>query len=358
MLNGRLRRFANHVRQVSAERHPALQVWDLISHLLLINLAPRDYYFFQFYKKGLTWDEKARFVSNKRSRYWIFENNPLRYQVIFTDKSVQKAVLKGLDLPTAGAFASLGGESGRSTRIDLEAVLDAAPEAFVIKPSNGTHGTGFRRITKRGGGLFEQQYQVAISDLWQSLQPFLGRGVLFEELLENTAELRRLNPSSLNTFRVLAFWFPDDGWEIIYTCLRVGRKGAPVDNVAAGGLQVAVLPDGTTGPAWDFVSGTEYTHHPDTGVQMSEAKIEDFESVKTLALEASAKLPQMGILGWDIALTTRGAVIVEVNAFPSVGFAQFVCGSFVTDRMKSVLKPRHLFSRYRKTHMHPTFFRS
>ena len=65
----------------------------------------------------------------------------------------------------------------------------------------------------------------------------------------------------------------------------------------------------------------------------------------------------MGILGWDIALTNSGPTLIEVNETPSIDYPQVAYGGLVTDEMAEVLKTRHIFSRYPKTHMYPDFMR-
>jgi len=112
-------------------------------------------------------------------------------------------------------------------------------------------------------------------------------------------------PSSLNTFRVVTFRFAQTGSLPICSYLKVGRENSVVD----------------------------------------------------LAVHASGHFSQMGILGWDIALTNSGPTLIEVNATPSIDNLQVVFGGLVTDEMAEVLKPRHIFSRYPKTHMYPRYLR-
>ena len=102
---------------------------------------------------------------------------------------------------------------------------------------------------------------------------------------------------------------------------------------------------------------SEHSHHPDSGVTLSDTIVDGFQDVVNLAVVASAHFSQMGILGWDIALTPKGPAIIEVNAAPDCNYPQLAYGGLITDELKQVLSPKHMFSRYRMTHMYPNHLR-
>lgn len=344
------------MKRAAGSRSMLGQCFDLVSLRLLLNVAPRDYYFFEFYRGDRTRAEIARYASVRGSRYWIFGNNPFKYQILFTDKYVQKNLFAGLGLPTPRLIALLGAGGTVSSLETFRDVLDGAPDEFVLKPVSSRGGHGFRRITKRNGTLLEGSDPVRADELWSGLQDYLDRGVLVEETAHNCDVIGRMNPSSLNTFRVITFRFPERGWQVICVNLKVGRQDSAVDNSGAGGLAVSIDDDGVTGQAIDFSTHTRHSHHPDSGTVLAGVQIDGFRSVVDLAVAGSRHFSQMGILGWDIALTDEGPVIIEVNASPACEYPQVMYGGIVTDEMARVLKPRHLFSRYDKRFMYPNHF--
>ena len=349
----RIRKLFLLMRSASTSRNIIGQLIDLISHKLLINTGPRDYYFFEFYKRGLTWEKKSRYASDRHSRYWIFENNPFKYQILFTDKFVQKSLMTGLKLPTPAMVAFVGAGGAVSSLQDFQCVVERAPDEFVLIPVSARGGRGFRKLTKSQGLLLEGGDPIQLDDLWQSLQPDMNRGILVEETAHNIEVIRRMNSSSLNTFRVITFKFPDAGWVPIRSYLKVGRANSVVDNRHDGGLLVRIDSDGTTGMAVDPETRLDHSHHPETGAALTGLQIDGFQDVIDLAVKASAPFSQMGVLGWDIALTPDGQKIIEVNASPALEFTQVVYGGIVTDEMARVLTPRNIFSRYPKTYMYP-----
>ena len=354
----RIRKLFRYIRVASPSRSVFGQMYDLFLHKVLINLGPNDYYFLGLYKRQLTWKQRARFTSAQGARYWIYEKNPFKYQVLFTDKYIQKLVLAGLNLPTPELFAMIGAGGTVATLSDFRSSVDSAPDEFVLKPVSARGGRGFRKITKRDGELLDAGQPIQLEELWESLQRDLERGVLMEEAAHNHPIVGRMNPSSLNTFRVITFHLPDKGWVPICSYLKVGRANSLVDNSGAGGLLVRIDENGKTGSAVDFKTQSEHSHHPDSGAALEGEVIEGVADVVQLAVNASAPFSQMGILGWDIALTPDGPRIIEVNASPSCDYPQVAYGGLVTDEMAEVLKPRHMFSRYPLTHMYPNHLRN
>ena len=53
--------------------------------------------------------------------------------------------------------------------------------------------------------------------------------------------------------------------------------------------------------------------HPDTGVQIEDVVINDWEVIKEKVIKFQKAFPFVKAAGWDIAITDNGHVIVEVN---------------------------------------------
>ena len=56
--------------------------------------------------------------------------------------------------------------------------------------------------------------------------------------------------------------------------------------------------------------------HPDSGVIIPGFEIPFFAEALELCKEASKLISKINILGWDIAITHSGPVMIEVNNFP------------------------------------------
>ena len=81
--------------------------------------------------------------------------------------------------------------------------------------------------------------------------------------------------------------------------------------------------DGT--PACKFIddAGAIFDKHPLTGFEFNKIKKipyvkESFEMVK----EAALLIPEIRYIGWDVAITEDGPVVIEANEYPSYGLIQ------------------------------------
>jgi hypothetical protein len=207
-------------------------------------------------------------------------------------------------------------------------------------------------LSGSGGELQAGGKPCTEKDVWDHVGADLARGFLVEEKLTNTPEIAALHPASLNTFRVVTIKTLDHSWRIAAAYLRVGAGGSVVDNIAAGGILVRVDADGRTRSAHH--AGRAITRHPDTGAELVGVPLPEFRAACELALAASAKLGFVGTLGWDIAATDRGPVVVEANLWWTPSF-QTALGGAITDELATSLPKRAPFTRWDKSMMHPRF---
>ena len=139
---------------------------------------------------------------------------------------------------------------------------------------------------------------------------------IFQELILQHEVLKKINSSSINTLRILTYKNKKNEVEILSGFIRVGRKGAIVDNAHAGGIVVPFnIESGKIyGEGLQLIDngGGTFYKHPNTGIIFDNFQIPHYIQVKKIVTEASSlfKLP---FLGWDVAITPNGPVIVEVN---------------------------------------------
>jgi hypothetical protein len=340
------------VREAARYRSVPNQIVDLITHKVKLGIAPYDYYAFEFYKGGKSWAEKSRYVGRHGSSYWPFASNPLRYNALFTNKYIEKLLLKGAGLPTAPLLAVVGDNGDVHSEAELRALLKRLTTDVVVKPVSGTHGKKVLVLSRNGGELRAGGRACTAEDVWAHVVAYLDKGFLIEEKLTNTSEIAALYPASLNTFRVVTIKAPANRWCLAAAYLRVGAGGNVVDNIAAGGILVRVDAHGRTCSAHRH--GRSIANHPDTGAPLVGVELPGYRAACDLALAASAKLGFVGTIGWDIAATDRGPIIVEANLWWTPSF-QTALGGAITDELAKSLHKRAPFARWDKAMMHPRF---
>ena len=326
---------------------------DVILHKLLINTYPGDYFKFEFYKNEKSLEEKSRYVSQHGSMYYPHGNNLLKYNVIFINKYIQKAILRHFQLPTTTLITTIGKKLEISDRVSLNRFLDIFEKDIVIKPVYGTHGSGFLSLSRKGDILFAGKKTYSKDDVWKHLSPeFNKKGYIVEDKIVNPDSIRAIHPESLNTFRFIMIKTMDGRWHNASCYIKFGVGGSQVDNVTSGGVSAQVDTNGRTFSANHKLTGKSITHHPDTGHPLINIRIEGYKEAVELAHEACRKFGFMGSLGLDIASSIDGPVIVEANAWWGDSQKQFGKG-IITNELAKGLKKRNCFTPWDKALMNP-----
>lgn len=352
----KLKRLLSLIRTASGVRSIPAQMIDLVSHRVFLCLRPADYYRFEFYRPGKTWKEKSRYVAMDGSVYWPFENNEAKFGTTLTDKYVQKHLLLGLGLPTPRLLATVGTDRDIQSGAQWRDFLDAIRQPLVLKPVSSASGHGVRVIERHGDGWRSSQDTCTPDELWEYMQRVSRRGFLVEERVTNAAGLARLNPTSLNTFRVVTIKTNDGVWHVAATTLKIGAPGAIVDNKEHSGYQVYLDASGRSRYAYDFAQNRAITHHPESGIDLLNLTPDGYREATELALHASRKFGFLGTVGWDIAWTDRGATIIEGNIVWECSDFQRA-GPVISDTIAQGLTRHSIFYRWDKSRLYPGYAR-
>lgn len=159
------------------------------------------------------------------------------------------------------------------------------------------------------------------NDLRRQFDKILLRGKCsIEERIVQSDILKKFNESSVNTLRVIMF-NTKHGIKIGPCFFRTGRAGAVVDNAGAGGILCGV--NRYTG-VLDTEGFDEYLNryekHPTSRVKYIGFQLPAWDECISLVKEMGSQVPKIGYIGWDLAYTDKGWVLVEANGgsqFPS-----------------------------------------
>ncbi len=194
-------------------------------------------------------------------------------------------------------------EIKNATEEDVLSFADRHP-VFFAKPAQGMCGKGIEKITV---GEFHRDRLYA----YLTEHDF----DILEEIVVQHPKMLRLHPYSVNTCRVITLYKKGET-HIVAAYLRIGN-GKHVDNFNSGGMVVPIEAD--TGnvvyPALDK-SGKLYYKHPVSHMKISGFKVPLWGKVIKLAKEAGSVIPQVGLVGWDIAVCDTHPLLIEGNNFP------------------------------------------
>jgi hypothetical protein len=144
---------------------------------------------------------------------------------------------------------------------------------------------------------------------------------LFQETVLQHAAISAIYPHSVNTLRIVTCRSPGQPAVILGAVLRMGGGGRVVDNASQGGLFVGIdLATGALRPQGHRFfkhGGDVVAAHPDTGFPFAGAVIPCFDRVLAMVEDAAVEVPHE-LIGWDVAVTASGPVLIEGNTVPDI----------------------------------------
>ncbi len=151
------------------------------------------------------------------------------------------------------------------------------------------------------------------SDIKKLFERSLEKPAILDELVVQHPDIARLNPDSVNTVKLFTLMLKEE-CRFIAAELRMGRRGAFVDNIEKGGLaaNVEIKTGKVIGTAYD-VQTNQYTFHPDTGVKITDYIIPNWEEVLRFCEECARACP-LAYVEWDIAIREKDCVLIEANS--------------------------------------------
>lgn len=135
---------------------------------------------------------------------------------------------------------------------------------------------------------------------------------IVQEFLEQCDLLNSLNPSSLNTLRIVSY-LNNEGVHILASVLRIGKLGSATDNFSTGGIFCGLLEDGQLKDRGFNPKGTIFTQ-TSTGIMFKNCKIPNYDKLQEMAKSMHYIVPYFKIISWDIAINKRNKpVLIEYN---------------------------------------------
>lgn len=312
-----------------AGRPIILQVTDQLRLYLSSGVLAPWYYIFELYRCP-TVRHSREFAYRWESKGGVFDvlkeaartpQSPLSDKLAFEDYCRQH------DLPTPPVLAVVSNEALQMRSSDLLRDL-------FVKPVNGRGGKGAQRWVYLGGDLYLSGCNI-ILPLERLTERLRGRArssvLLIQSSVSNHHELLPLNNGALSTIRILTCLDELDKPRIIAAAVRMAiGPNRTVDNLHCGGIAAAVdLATGTLGLASDLGADGSLgwlVHHPDSGARIAGKHLPMWDETCALALRAHRCFTDRVVVGWDIAITDDGPILIEGNGGPDLDIMQRFAG--------------------------------
>lgn len=277
--------------------------------LLRFGCSPDDYFRYEFFKKSNY--ERNKFITYRRSKRIIKTYNDPRYIQTLNDKTEFNRFFHAfihrdwLDLRNASeqAFTDFVMQHGE----------------VIMKPLCGGQGKGIFKLTasELENGLFELEHY---------------KDYIAEEILHQHSRMAALNPTSVNTVRVLTF-----KGEIIACALRTGGEKAIVDNLHSKGVCAHIdIEHGIVDALCVNMRLDKYLFHPVTREKLVGYELPNWELLKERVQEAAAMVPQVAYIGWDVCILDDDIALIEGNHDPGHDVVQMIAQTGLYDAIRDL----------------------
>lgn len=329
---------------------------------LRYRFSPIEYRTYRFFSRDMSFSDMLAYLSNyelaNKIRPWLYENSTLP---VLNNKLFFNLYYRAFNLPLPAFYALYHPEHGFTAdqellrnANDLRAwIAQKGLKKFFIKPCGGKKGAGVIAVrdvqsTKKNDCLLTDtggktwRADELCRQLEQGHEQSAFPGYVIEEKIEQDPFLSQINPSSVNTCRILTLSLPDNTVAILCAAFRFGRAGSPVDSWSQGGIAFSVdvstgeLKQGAFHPDWgstDFV-----TAHPDSHIKLSGTVVPHWEEIKELVRKAASVTPGIKSVGWDVTISRKGPMLIEGNAYWSPLIFQGLDGGFLNDQFRNYFK--------------------
>lgn len=207
-------------------------------------------------------------------------------------------------------------------------------DAVVKHTLDSSQGKSILRFRSENGCVSGKNCPATIEELFD----YYGSNFVVQEAIRQSEKMAELNPTSLNTVRIMTYWSKNDGIVPLFAVVRMGRAGAVVDNASVGGMYCGVNNDGSLKEfAYTLTPFSAHTT-TDSGVVLKDFVIPKFEQLKAKAIELHSHLPYTKLIGWDLCVDAEDEIeLVEINA-ANPGMFQAATGPAFGDYTEEILE--------------------
>lgn len=203
-------------------------------------------------------------------------------------------------------------------------------DQVIIKPSMGLQGSGVKLLTVTNGKTNIDGKTIG------EVFKLYNHNFLIQERVKQHKDLAALNPTSVNTLRILTY---RSGMEVllVYSVIRIGRSGQVIDNQCAGGISTTITKDGKLGKAAFGGYSEDNVAKTDTGIVLEGYQLPSYDKAVEFVKRLHMKLPYFNIIGWDVSIEENGdPILIEYNT--NVGLSQSAFCSGMGENTERIIR--------------------
>ena len=254
-----------------------------------------DYLEFEFY--NLNKQERKTYITRGINNHIVKMYNDKKHWNKFEDKVYFQKIFKDF---TKRDYIFLD-----NNILDFENFLKKY-QIVIAKPISGEGGQGIEKI------VYDKN--IDVKELFEKLVN--NNQKLIEECIVQHEKMNELHPNSVNSLRIFTF-IKDGESHFLQAVLKLGNGGV-IDNFSRGGMYTILNEQGKViYPAIDKDDNI-YKIHPVTNQSIIGFEVPLFKEAVELVCEAAKITPEVGYVGWDVAISEKGPMVIEGNCYPGV----------------------------------------
>jgi Sugar-transfer associated ATP-grasp len=324
-------------------------------------LQPNEYFLYRLYDdERFPAEVKKTFLGTDRLAQ-LLSALDMPWPAIANDKPTLTALLRGHDLPIPltqamrHADRTFPGAKALRNRNDVENFLrNEARYPLFTKPTDGRCSLGVANlecydkasdclITKRG-------QSVPLAEFADQIERFAQGGYLFQSRLAPHPKIAQVVGDQLSTVRMFVL-ADDEGPTLLRAAWKIPSGESVADNFWRAGNMLGGI-DVETGSVIRVLrrrpEGTVVVEsHPKTGTSFNGLVFPEWSAMRDVVMRGAAAVPSCHFQGWDVALTDRGPVLVELEGDGGDPIMEQLCfdsgllqGRYLDFATKALAKPK------------------
>ena len=298
---GKMNKVISEVHKRSGKNRIAI-FFDMLYCAKKYGAGYYDYEIFAFY--NLNKEQRKTFVTRLWSKKFMEFMNDTAYCDYLDDKD--------LFYQKYSEYIGRGFINVRTSKKEEVEKFVSTRELLFGKVKDGECGHGCERIKVSDYPDFDTLYKYLVEHF-----------DTVEDVIVQHPDLSKLYPNAVNSMRIITVLDKQQVPHCIYIVQKMGLNGSVIDNnclftpvdMETGKLKYPAHSGDTT-------KGIIYTEHPNTHIQLVGYQIPFVKEAVDMCLKAALVVPQVRYIGWDVAITENGPVIIEGNNYCAHDFWQ------------------------------------
>ena len=236
------------------------------------------------------------FFNNWKSASII--DNKCYYPIIFPDVNLPRTVafrLNGMWYSEYGCVVDFQ---------HVVALVFAEKECFIKKATDSWGGLG----------VFYFCSEKETKESFYRIIESIPCDIVIQESIKQSEVLAAINQDSVNTIRVITLLSNTGEAKVYSGILRMGIKGAKVDNASSGGISVGIDAQGRLKSKAYSNTGVKYEKHPSSGIRFENYFIPNYKEVLAMVTSLHPRLPHFRLISWDVAIDSfNKPLLIEAN---------------------------------------------